>query len=169
MKADSHPEAVPERASDDFSRSLDAVRAVVRAMRLNSRDVELTAGISLAQLFVLQQIAERSAETLNDLAERTATHQSSVSVVVRRLTNRGLVSRRSSSVDKRRVQIVATPAGQALLERAPRTIQKRLITALESLSPPERHQLANLLERWLISAGVSMTDPPMMDEEEDAD
>ena len=34
---------------------------------------------------------------MNDLAERTATHQSSVSVVVRRLVDRGLVSRHAVS------------------------------------------------------------------------
>src|SRR3954464_281202 len=91
--------------SDDVTRSMDAVRAIVRALRINTRAIELKIGISLAQLFVLQQVAERPAESLNDRAERTATHQSSVSVVVRRLVDRGLVTRRSSSVDKRRVQI----------------------------------------------------------------
>jgi DNA-binding MarR family transcriptional regulator len=148
---------------------LDAVRAIVRALRLNTRAVELKTGISLAQLFVLQQVVERPAESLNDLAERTATHQSSVSVVVRRLTNHGLVARASSAVDKRQVQIAVTPAGQALLKGAPRTIQERLITAMESFSAPERHQLASLLERWLITAGISVTNPPMVGEEDDAD
>src|SRR3954465_8300911 len=148
MKA--NPDVDPEshEVSEDLTRSMDAVRAIVRALRLNTREIELKIGISLAQLFVLQQVAERPAESLNDLAERTATHQSSVSVVVRRLVDRGLVSRRSSTVDKRRVQIAVTPAGQSLLRGAPRTIQTRLITAMEALSSDERRQLADLLERW---------------------
>jgi DNA-binding MarR family transcriptional regulator len=33
-------------------------------------------GISLAQLFVLQQLNEKPADSLNELADRTATHQS---------------------------------------------------------------------------------------------
>src|SRR5437763_4546401 len=101
----------PLENSESLTRSMDAVRAIVRALRLNTREIELKIGISLAQLFVLQQVAERPAESLNDLADRTATHQSSVSVVVRRLVDRGLVTRKSSTIDKRRVQIAATAAG----------------------------------------------------------
>ena len=80
-------------------RSLNAVRSIVRALRINTRAIELKMGISLAQLFVLQQLAEKPAESLNELAERTATHQSSVSVVVRRLVERGYVSRTASALD----------------------------------------------------------------------
>src|SRR3954469_6540683 len=131
MKAENDT-ALMEADSPNVIRALDSVRAIVRALRLNTREIELKIGISLAQLFVLQQVAERPAESLNDLADRTATHQSSVSAVVRRLVDRGLVSRKASTVDKRRVQIGLTPAGQAILADAPRTIQSRLIASLES-------------------------------------
>src|SRR5215211_6606584 len=106
----------------DISRSMDAIRAVVRALRINTRAIELEIGISLAQLFVLQQVAERPATSLNDLAERTATHQSSVSVVVRRLVARGLVSRIASTTDRRRIEIAVTPTGLSLLSGAPLTV-----------------------------------------------
>ncbi|HTI65640.1 MAG TPA: hypothetical protein VL524_19085, partial [Gemmatimonadaceae bacterium] len=69
---------------ETIGRSMNAVRSVVRALRINTRAIELKMGISLAQLFVLQQLAEKPADSLNELADRTATHQSSVSVVVRR-------------------------------------------------------------------------------------
>src|SRR5689334_15186059 len=94
-----------------IERSMNAVRSIVRAQRINTRAVELKMGISLAQLFVLQQLADRPADSLNELAERTATHQSSVSVVVRRLVERGLVSRTASANDRRRIEIEVTPAG----------------------------------------------------------
>jgi DNA-binding MarR family transcriptional regulator len=165
MKAE-YDTALMEADSPDVIRALDSVRTIVRALRLNTREIELKIGISLAQLFVLQQVAERPAESLNDLADRTATHQSSVSVVVRRLVDRGLVSRRSSPVDKRRVQIAATPAGISLLRGAPRTIQSRLIAAMERLDPHERQMLADLLEKWLTAANMSAPVPPMMGEEE---
>src|SRR6476469_5613584 len=146
----------------DIARSMDAIRAGVRALRINTRSIELEIGISLAQLFVLQQVAQRPATSLNDLAERTATHQSSVSVVVRRLVDRGLVTRRSDATDKRRVQIELTPAGEKLLEGAPETIQTRLMLALEQFSSSERKQLAALLGKWLDAAGINYTSPPMM-------
>src|SRR3954468_1298257 len=164
MGADSRHGQAAATEADDITRSMDAIRAIVRALRINTRAIELKIGISLAQLFVLQQVAERPAESLNDLAERTATHQSSVSVVVRRLVDRGLVTRRSSSVDKRRVQIAVTPAGEAILKGAPRTIQIRLMTAMEKLPSAERRELADLLEKWLGAAGISFSAPPMMGE-----
>jgi DNA-binding MarR family transcriptional regulator len=152
---------------NDTARSMDAIRAVVRALRINTRAIELEIGISLAQLFVLQQVAERAADSLNDLAERTATHQSSVSVVVRRLVDRGLVTRRPSAADKRRVQIAVTAAGQKLLVGAPQTIQVKLMGALEKLSAGDRKQLADLLVKWLDTAGINRTSPPMMGEPDD--
>lgn len=156
-----------DRESTDITRSMDAVRAIVRALRVNTRQIEQQIGISLAQLFVLQQVAERPAESLNDLADRTATHQSSVSVVVRRLVDRGLVSRRASTIDKRRIQIALTPAGERLLLDAPRTISGRLLTALEEFTPAEQRQLADLLGAWLDAAGIIATVAPMMGEEDE--
>jgi|SRR4051812_2625639 len=152
-----------------IERAMNAVRSIVRAQRINTRAIELKMGISLAQLFVLQQLAERPSDSLNDLAERTATHQSSVSVVVRRLVERGLVSRTSSSADKRRIEIDLTPAGRALLTDAPTTIQMQLINGLSHMAPEEQGELADLLETWLHAAKVDIAAPPMIGEFEDGD
>ena len=93
MGANPTHSAAALRNERPVDRSMNAVRSIVRAFRVNTRAIELKMGISLAQLFVLQQLTERPADSLNELAERTATHQSSVSVVVRRLVERGFVSR----------------------------------------------------------------------------
>jgi len=147
---------------------MNAIRSIVRALRINTRAIELKMGISLAQLFVLQQLAERAADSLNDLAERTATHQSSVSVVVRRLVERGYVTRTSSSADKRRIEIVLTPEGRKLLEGAPSTIQTQLVAALRQMGRGDQESLADLLERWLTTAKIDLAAPPMLGEAEHA-
>lgn len=145
---------------------MNAVRSIVRALRINTRAVELKMGISLAQLFVLQQLAERPADSLNELADRTATHQSSVSVVVRRLVERGLVSRTPSIADKRRIEIAVTPEGRALLAAAPTTVSMELMSALQRMARDDRETLADLLERWLKDANIDFATPPMVGEEE---
>jgi DNA-binding MarR family transcriptional regulator len=145
---------------------MNAVRSIVRALRINTRAIELQMGISLAQLFVLQQLAERSADSLNELAERTATHQSSVSVVVRRLVERGYVSRTASAADKRRIEIQVTPSGRALLSGAPITIQTQLVQALQRMDRSEQTTLAHLLEHWLHEAHIDLAAPPMLGEED---
>ncbi|HTE45644.1 MAG TPA: MarR family winged helix-turn-helix transcriptional regulator [Gemmatimonadaceae bacterium] len=149
-----------------IERSMNAVRGIVRALRINTRAIELKMGISLAQLFVLQQLAERPSESLNELAERTATHQSSVSVVVRRLVERGYVTRTTSSSDKRRIEIDVTPVGRSLLVNAPTTIQMQLVTALRAMPGVEQIALADLLERWVREAKIDLAAPPMLGEED---
>lgn len=156
----------PVAAAYPIERSMNAVRSIVRALRINTRAIELKMGISLAQLFVLQQLAERAADSLNDLAERTATHQSSVSVVVRRLVERGYVTRTSSSTDKRRIEIGLTPEGRKLLEDAPMTIQTQLVNALRQMERGEQETLADLLERWLTLGKIDLAAPPMLGEAE---
>src|SRR3954463_8082348 len=105
---------------------MDSLRALVRALRISTRAVEKEIGISGAQLFVLQQLLDSPARSVNDLAERTSTHQSSVSTVVSRLVDRGLVRREPSADDARRMEISITDRGRRLLDTAPRTAQSRM-------------------------------------------
>jgi DNA-binding MarR family transcriptional regulator len=124
---------------------LDAVRRIVQTLHESSRSAERHLGVSGAQLFVLQRLAESPAASLNDLAERTHTHQSSVSVVVAKLVERGLVKRAKSSGDGRRLELSVTPAGRRLAERAPHAAQDRLIAAVNKLPMPRRALLADVL------------------------
>lgn len=112
---------------------MDALRRVVRALRLTARDAERSAGISGAQLFVLQNLSVQPAASLNELAERTLTDQSSVSVVVKRLAARKLVARKASVTDARRVELSVTSAGRRLLARCPEPMQARLLASLRGL------------------------------------
>jgi len=145
---------------------MNAVRSIVRALRLNTRSIEGKLGISLAQLFVLQQLVDKPAQSLNELAERTATHQSSVSVVVRRLVDRGFVTRVASTSDRRRVHIALTAAGESLLRGAPPTVQSDLIHGMSRMRPDQRAMLAELLELWVLASGIDLAAPPMMFEDE---
>src|SRR4051794_8130303 len=69
----------------DVRAIMDAIRRIVRVLRVSSRAAEKQVGLSGAQLFVLHKLADTPALSLNELADRTRTHQSSVSVVVQRL------------------------------------------------------------------------------------
>ena len=144
---------------------MNAVRSMVRAFRINSRAIERRMGMSLAQLFVLEQLFDHPATSLNELAQRTATHQSSVSVVVRRLVERGFVERHASPSDRRRLELTLTAAGAEVLSAAPQTVQSQLLRALAALPNSDRVLLANLLERWIGSAGIDMVEPPMLHED----
>jgi len=147
------------------ARALNVLRSIVRSFRLNTRMIEAKLGISAAQLYVLQQLDDRPALSLSDIADRTGTHQSSASVVVRRLTERGFVQRSTAKEDRRRVELELTEAGRDLLKRAPKTIQGDLIAGSEGMSEADRARLADLLERWLLLSGIDNSPPPMMGED----
>src|SRR4051812_25495008 len=121
---------------------LDSIRRLVRALRESSSAAEKAVGLSGAQLFVLQKLGDGRPLSVNELAERTLTHQSSVSVVVRKLCDQGLVARKPSPRDGRRVELTLTARGRRLLERAPGAAQDRLIEALGRLPARLRGQLA---------------------------
>jgi DNA-binding MarR family transcriptional regulator len=124
---------------------LDAVRRIVHALRESSRWAEKHVGLTGAQLFVLQKLAESPGLSLNDLAARTHTHQSSVSTVVTRLVQRGFVRRSRSGLDRRSVRLSLAPAGRRLVERAPDAAQERLIEGIERLPGRRRRLLASSL------------------------
>jgi len=149
--------------------AMNAVRSIVRAMRMNTREIEAKIGMSLAQLFVLQVLADRPAGSLNELAARTATHQSSVSVVVRRLVEKGYVSRTKSTIDQRRVDLDVTQNGRAILSGAPTTVQARLLFGLQRMPPTELRAFTARLEQWLGDAGIDLSPAPMFGETETSD
>jgi DNA-binding MarR family transcriptional regulator len=150
-------------------RAMDAARHLVRALAGAARAVQARTGISGAQLFVLQQLADADAALgVNELAERTLTHQSTVSGVVARLVARRLVSRAQDPVDARRVAVALTARGRALLAGAPATIQSQLVAGLGRLAPAQRAALADALEAWLDAAGLGGGPAPMFLERDDA-
>ena len=128
----------------DVRVALDAFRRIVQALRTPGRNGR---AVSHAQLFALQQIAEHPRSSVNDVAALTFTHQSSVSVVVQRLVERGLVRKVAAPDDRRRQHLVVTPRGRDVLERSPLAVPERLIAAIAALPGAERRTLALGLER----------------------
>jgi DNA-binding MarR family transcriptional regulator len=133
---------------------LDGFRRIVQALRSSSTASEKRTGLSGAQLFVLRMVAETPGLSLNDLAERTRTHQSSVSAVVSRLVRLGLVERTAAMDDARRAELRQTAAGRRRLAHAPQAAQERLAAAVERLGPADRARLASLLGQ--IAAGMAL-------------
>ena len=154
---------LPTARTDDaeVAQVFNSLRRRVHALHNASRDTERRLGVTGAQLFVLAQLRATPSISINALAERTMTHQSTVSVVVRRLVRRKLVKKVRSADDARRVELTLTPAGSALLRRAPELVQVRLARAIESVEPAERQVLARGLQHLVRTIGVDTGVTPM--------
>lgn len=136
---------------------VQALRHVARGLRHAHRAVEQRWKVSAAQLLVLQRLAEYPAPSVNDLAERTYTHQSTVSVVVSRLVRRGLVRRGRSGRDGRRTSLALTASGRALLDRAMNVSSGRLINALDSMSTARLRAMLSGLAHVVTALGTGTT------------
>ncbi len=145
---------------------LIALRRIVRFLRLADRDAESAVGLSAAQLFVLRSLAEAPADSLGEIAERTLTDQSSVSTVVAKLAARRLVARVEVADDRRRIAIRITPAGQAIVKRAPAMPQMLIANAVQALPPAQRTELVRSLDRLIAAIGASGLPARMLFEDE---
>ena len=145
-----HAESDPAREG----RALLALREVIRAFNIVTKKLERQFGLSGAQLDVLECLRDNPGLSPSDLAHRSATDQSTASVVVKRLSEAGLVERRNHDNDRRRTVLTVTPKGESLLAEAPPSVPSRLRAAFRRMAHDERVAITTLLERWLSLAGL---------------
>ena len=101
--------------------------------------------------------------SLSELAKRTLTDQSSVSVVVTRLADAGFITRDRDSHDARRLVLNLTKSGRAAIQRSPVPPQQRVIEILERFSTADLKRFADLFERLMRDLGETDGAAPMME------
>jgi DNA-binding MarR family transcriptional regulator len=150
---------------DDGVKALQAVRGLVGALSQSARVIEQQTGVSNAQLFLLRQIGDEPDLSVNALAARAMTHQSTASVVLSRLERRGLVQRVRSTADGRSVVLRLTAAGRRLLRRAPRPATSEIVDAISRLTPVEVRKLRDGICALGREAGFRCDDSPLLFQE----
>jgi DNA-binding MarR family transcriptional regulator len=138
-----------------IAHALDALRRIVRGLRVASRQVESRAGVSAAQLYALEHVARAPSLSLRELADRLITDRTSAAYLVDRLETEGLVERRRSTIDRRRSEIAVTAKGRKLLAGAPTAPGVQLSDALERLAPGELASLTAGLEQLVQELGLA--------------
>jgi DNA-binding MarR family transcriptional regulator len=144
---------------------VNGLRRIVRALHRSHRVAEQRWDLSAAGLLVLQRLAEAPTLSVNELADRTFTHQSTVSVVVTRLVNRGLVRRERASDDLRRAELALTQQGRVLLQRAMSSAQTRLIDAADAMPTAQLRALGSGLDQLVDALGMAAEPPGMFFED----
>jgi DNA-binding MarR family transcriptional regulator len=151
---------------DPVQSIMDSLRRIVRALRTSTRSSESETGLRTAQVFVLQQMKKFEPLSLNDLAERTYSHQSTVSLVVQTLVKAGYVRRSRHKKDRRILVLETTPKGKLILQKHQPAIQKRFSGVLEAMAPKDRKEFARLLELFVTEAGLGGQVPHFFFEKE---
>jgi DNA-binding MarR family transcriptional regulator len=164
------PPTVPAAPSADAPTHhvMDSLRRIVRVLSASARGPAARHGATGAQLFVLRQIDAAPDLSIGELAARTLTGQSTVSEVVTRLAERGLVTRRASPSDARQTRLQLTARGRSVVRGTEPTAQERLAAGLAALDLAEREQLARSLDRWLQAAGLAELPATMFFEDDNS-
>jgi DNA-binding MarR family transcriptional regulator len=150
----------------DTQRILDSIRRLVRLLRLTDRAAQSELGLSGAQLFVLHELGRSPSLSLSELAEKTRTDQSSVSVVVTRLVENGYVTRDRDKRDGRRLVLNLSKSGKAVTEKSPPAAQEKIIEALERIPAADRKRFADVFSKIIEELGESTSAAPMLFEDE---
>ena len=99
-------------------------------------------GLSRAAAATLTRLANSGAARLTDLAAAEGVTQPSMSSMVARLVEQGLVLRETDPRDARAVQLSLTAAGEAVVARRRATRTRRLDDALAELPPDDVARIA---------------------------
>lgn len=87
--------------------------------------------------------------TINEIAERTFTEQSSTSRAIEAMVTQGLVERRIPEADQRRREIMLTDKGRAQLHQAWPSMDRYFEMLSDGISPEERDVCRTVLTRML--------------------
>ena len=126
---------------------LVALRRVMRATDLHSRELVRTTGLTSPQLLLLQTIQQMGKVGVGELAQEISLSQATVTSILDRLEDRGFVRREKSESDKRKVLTALTAKGVDAIKDAPVPLQQSFVERFGTLASWEQHQLIASLQR----------------------
>ena len=112
---------------------LKQFRLLMGTIKSHYSEVEKVCGLGGAHLWALAEIAGTPGLSIRNLAAAMLIHQSTASNLVDRIEKMGLIFKARSDGDRRVVRLFSTPAGQAVLDKAPPPAIGVLQDALQNL------------------------------------
>ncbi len=127
---------------------LIALRRIIHAVDLHSAALTQTVGLSTAQIFTLQTLADAEHPlSAGELAMRIDLTQGTLTAILDRLERKSLVLRTRGQDDRRKVLITLTDAGRQVLADAPPLLQQNFTRAFSRLPNWEQSQILSSIQR----------------------
>jgi DNA-binding MarR family transcriptional regulator len=127
--------------------ALVALRRILRATELNSRNLARQADLTASQLLLLKYVAQYEQALPSAIAKAIELKQATITVLINKLETDGLVKRSRDTEDRRRVWVRLTEAGRQLLERSPDLLQSRFEHGFDQIEDWEQSMIIASLER----------------------
>jgi len=143
-----------------------AVRRVVRAIDLQSKQLVRDHKVTGPQLVTLRKIAQMGPISVTALAREVNLSQSTVTGILLRLEQQGLVKRERNDGDRRTVSSTITVKGAAVLKDTPRLLEDRFRRQLANMQEWEQTQMLATLQRIaLMMEDDRIVDIPMISDD----
>lgn len=132
---------------DKADEVLVALRRVMRATDLHSKQLVKQVGLTAPQLLIMQTLHQEGSMTAGELADRVSLSQATVTTILDRLQTRNLIDRERSEQDRRRVFVLLTKEGGEKIQNAPRPLQEHFVRQFGDLKDWEQAQIISALQR----------------------
>jgi DNA-binding MarR family transcriptional regulator len=137
---------VDEALPESTRKVIWLLRKLVQASELYSKYLQKNYGVTQHQLSCLLALFDRGPLPESKLAQTILVKPSTITGVIDRLEQKGLVVRERSARDRRIVNIQLTVIGNKLVKQAPPPIQPAIINGLKDLSERENIKVVDSLE-----------------------
>lgn len=139
----------------------DSVIGVLRLMSVSKRltraysDFFLKFGLTEAKFTVLMLLFRASQHTLlpSEIAAQSGITRSSATTLLDGLLSRGLIYRKASKTDRRKMVISLTPKGEEVLSEILPIHYSQTSSVLSEISPSEKNDLFKILKK--VESGIS--------------
>jgi DNA-binding MarR family transcriptional regulator len=126
---------------------LVALRKVIRAIDLRSKQLSKDVGITGPQLLLMQTISNEPGIMVRQIADNINLSPATVTSILDRLETKQFVQRIRSTEDKRRVGVFLTEQGQVILQDAPLPLQEHFTNRFSHLQEWEQSQMVATMQR----------------------
>lgn len=123
------------------------IRKLMQAGELFTKELNKKFSVSAPQLSTLLALFEGGAMPPSQIARRIMVKSSTVTGIIDRLEQKGLVTRIRNSPDRRIITIELTDAGRKLAENAPPPIQTKIVQGMNKLEDKERETIIRSLTK----------------------
>jgi len=122
------------------------IRRLIQARELYTKELNKNYSVTAAQLNCLLALHEEGSLSPSRIAKIIMVKSSTVTGIIDRLEQKGLVERLRNSPDRRVVTIQLTGAGKKMAKNAPPPIQQKILDGLTSLRESEIKRIVKSLK-----------------------
>jgi len=135
------PTITSETSRDLVRQIIFQIRRLTQAKQLYTKELNKKYQVSASQLNCLLALYENGPLPPSQIAKHIMVKSSTVTGIIDRLEQKGLVNRTRTSTDRRVITIELTHSGKTLAENAPPPIQQKVLEGLRSLPKSEMEKI----------------------------